>query len=135
MFNQQNRLTTKDVKYINKQKKSFFTNFFSFSSILQYPNRKFHQISVHIPRAITKFATTRHFIKRRIINYIKNVQQLQTPIDGMYYKIFINFNKRNIPQSKSILENTDKYERTSQTISVFQKDWMFFVKKLSSHKI
>ncbi len=130
MFPQSNRLTTKDVRYINKQRKSFFTKIFMFSVIPQYSNRKYHQISLHIPKILTKFATARHFIKRRLISFLEEKLVLDKEINNKFYKIFINFNKKNIPLTKSSLDKHWKYDFIENLVLDFERDWKFYISKI-----
>ncbi|MBR6907444.1 hypothetical protein IKN40_02880 [bacterium] len=37
----------------------------------QYPNRKFHQFSFHIPLLVSKRAVVRHKVKRILINSLE----------------------------------------------------------------
>ncbi len=122
-----NRLTTKDVKYINRQKKTFFTKNFAFSAISQYPNRKYNQISLHIPRKLTKFASKRHFIKRRLIHYLQKRLNLNQNIKNWFYKIFINFNKKTLEIKKSYLEEHWKYNFTEKILKDFERDLNFYI--------
>lgn len=129
MFPQLNRLNTKDIKYINRQRKAFFTKTFMFCKIPQYPNRKYHQISLHIPKVLTKFATKRHFIKRRLLYFLSKNIVLDRKINNNFYKIFINFNKKNIPLTKWNLDKLWKYDFTKSLVKDFERDWKFYLSK------
>ncbi len=125
------RLNRKDVIYINKQKTKFFTKFFSFSYIFQYSNRKYNQISLHIPASLSKRATVRHFIKRKLISYvIVNFDFLQK-IGSNYYKIFINLNKKNLNWLKEKFWFMSKEEFRFLLYEQFSKDFESFLKYIS----
>ena len=72
MLPQTSRLTSKDVRYIQKIRKIAFSDHFRVQRVPQYANRAFHQISIYIAADKVHKASWRHYIKRRLIQTIMN---------------------------------------------------------------
>ena len=47
------------------------------------------------------------------MNYIRDNGIEQTPINGQFYKIFINLNKNHLPQMLKIIETNPKSQRNN----------------------
>lgn len=120
------RLRTKDVRYLTK-KRQYSTNWiFSFRWVKQYPNREFNQISCHIGIKLSKNATTRNQLRRVIMNYIRDNNLTTTPINWQFYKIFINLNKNNLPETVKYLEEHNKSEQNLYFQKEFQSAFTSF---------
>lgn len=107
MLPQKIRLTSKDVRYIQKVRKIAFSNNFRIQRVPQYPNRPYHQLSFYIAADKVHKASWRHYIKRRLVQKIANYQL--SIISGGYYKIFLSFNPKNVDidlRGKSAEERT-----------------------------
>jgi len=74
------RLRSKDVRYLTKKRQYFVKGLFGFFYIKQYPNNNYHQISFHVTIKVSKHATRRNFIKRTIMNHIRNKNYAQLAI-------------------------------------------------------
>lgn len=70
------RVSGKEVRFLTKKRQLFSRGLFMIFFVDQYPNRHFHQISFHIPIAISKRAVHRHQIKRILISAFE--QSLET---------------------------------------------------------
>ena len=92
---------------------------FGFRWVKQYPNKQFNQISCHIGVKLSKNATTRNQIRRSIINYIRDNNIIQKPINSQFYKIFVNLDKNKIPILVKYIEEHNKSERNLY----FQKEF------------
>lgn len=66
------RLTTKDVRYIQKQRNLIWTEHFGFLSIPQYRNKSYHQASIYIAADTVKKATRRHALKRQLLEHLQS---------------------------------------------------------------
>ncbi len=69
MLSQPHRLTTKDVRYIQKQRNVIWTQHFGILRIPQYPNKQYHQSSIYIAADTVKKASRRHSLKRQLLEY------------------------------------------------------------------
>ncbi len=72
MLSQSHRLTTKDVRYIQKQRNVIWTQHFGILRIPQYPNKKFHQASLYIAADTVKKASRRHALKRQLLEHLQS---------------------------------------------------------------
>jgi len=72
MFSQAHRLTTKDVRYIQKQRNVIWTQHFGVLRIPQYPNKQYHQASIYIAADTVKKASRRHALKRPLLEYLQS---------------------------------------------------------------
>lgn len=104
------RLRTKDVRYLTKKRQYYVKWLFWFRRIPQYPNRQFNQISCHIWVKLSKNATTRNSLRRRIMNIIRDESLSTKYINWQYYKIFVNLNKNSIPDFIKFLDQHTKTE-------------------------
>lgn len=96
MFSQSQRLTTKDVRYIQKQRNVIRTEHFGVLRIPQYPNRAYHQLSVYIAADTIKKASRRHQIKRQLLEYLQSQILSEQQLGKKYFKMFIFLNKKNV---------------------------------------
>ena len=125
------RVSGKEVRFLTKKRQLFSHGLFIIFFVDQYPNRQFHQISFHIPIAISKRAVHRHQIKRILISSFEQSLQQYGPWN-QFYKCFVSLNKNKLEplitllQEKSISEL--KVYLTKQRESAFRS---FF---LSSHE-
>lgn len=97
MFAKQFRLLGKDVNYIVKHRTVFHTQHFSMFYIPQYPNKKYNQISFHIPLKLHASSVVRHAIKRQLVAYLENTHVSTISFAEKFYKVFIICNKKNLP--------------------------------------
>lgn len=125
------RVSGKEVRFLTKKRQLFSQGLFMIFFVEQYPNRHFHQISFHIPLAISKRAVHRHQVKRILIAaFEQSVQKLGAGLQ--FYKCFVSLNKHRLEplialvQQKSTAQLKDYL--TKQRESVFSS---FF---LSSHE-
>jgi RNase P protein component len=72
MFAKSHRLTTKDVRYIQKQRNVIWTQHFGVLWIPQYANKRFHQVSLYIAADTVKKASRRHALKRKLLEYLQS---------------------------------------------------------------
>lgn len=96
MFKKSYRLTTKDVRYIQKQRNIVRTEHFGFLRIPQYPNRNYHQVSIYIAADTIKKASRRHQIKRKLLEHVQSQILPQQNVWKKFYKIFIFLNKKTV---------------------------------------
>ncbi len=96
MFSQSQRLTTKDVRYIQKQRNVIRTEHFGVLRIPQYPNRSYHQLSVYIAADTIKKASRRHQIKRQLLEHLQSQILSEQQLGKKYFKMFIFLNKKNV---------------------------------------
>ena len=130
MLAQEYRLTTRDVRYIQKQKNIVWTQHFGFLWIRQYPNRKFHQCSLYIAADTVKKSVRRHQLKRKLL---VQLEQWFTPSQGsgqQFYKIFVFLNKKNIPPTLVTGEKEKRDSAIEQIVKDFQKEQGICLKKL-----
>lgn len=96
MFSQSQRLTTKDVRYIQKQRNVIRTQHFGVLRIPQYPNRAYHQLSVYIAADTIKKASRRHQIKRQLLEHLQSQILTKQQSGKKFYKLFIFLNKKTV---------------------------------------
>jgi RNase P protein component len=96
MFTKSHRLTTKDVRYIQKQRNVIWTQHFGILRIPQYPNKKYHQTSIYIAADTVRKASRRHALKRQMLEYIQLQILPQQWVSQKYYKFFIFLNKKTV---------------------------------------
>ncbi len=131
MFSQKYRLTSKDVRYIQKQRNIIWTSHFGILSIPQYQNKSYHQHSIYIAADTVKKASWRHSLKRKLIELFKERVLLNHSVQRKYYKFFIFLNKKTVSPS---LLGTNKQSREnyfSLLADNFIKEWDIVNKKLS----
>ncbi len=96
MFSQSQRLTTKDVRYIQKQRNVIRTQHFGVLRIPQYSNRSYHQLSVYIAADTIKKASRRHQIKRQLLEHLQSQILTKQQSGKKFYKLFIFLNKKTV---------------------------------------
>ena len=126
------RLRTKDIHYLTKKRQYCIKWIFSFRRVNQYPNRQFNQISCHIWVKLSKNATTRNQLKRAIMNYIRDKNISDTPLNWQFYKIFVNLDKNSLPQLVNYIESHDKSERNWFFQKEFESAFISFQSSLCS---
>lgn len=131
MFSQSQRLTTKDVRYIQKQRNVIRTEHFGVLRIPQYPNRSYHQLSVYIAADTIKKASRRHQLKRQLLEHLQSQILRKEQSGKKFYKLFIFLNKKNVTswQLGSTKESRDNFFQLLQTF--FIKEWETVNKKLA----
>lgn len=128
MLAQQYRLTTKDVRYIQKQKNIVWTQHFWFLWIPQYSNRKFHQCSLYIAADTVKKATRRHQLKRQLLSELEwSIHQSESTT---FYKIFVFLNKKNILPTMISWDTMQRQKNIAYILYNFKKEWSICRKKL-----
>ena len=103
MFKTRERLQWKDVRFLTKKRQVFSQGLLTIFYVEQYPNRKFHQFSFHIPLLVSKRAVVRHKVKRILINSLEK----QIPMLNFwwkYYKCYITLHKMRLQQLLEILD-------------------------------
>lgn len=126
MIKSKYRLRTKDVRYLTKKRQYYVKWLFWFRWITQYPNRLFNQISCHIWVKLSKNATTRNTIRRRIMNIIRDSNISTKEINRQYLKVFINLNKNTIPEMFKFIESHTKEEVNLYLESEFKSSFNSF---------
>lgn len=112
MFQKPHRLTTKDVRYIQKQRNVVRTQHFGVLWIPQYANKPYHQISLYIAADTVKKASRRHAIKRPLLEHLQSkiLPQQQSRLSRQsgkkFYKLFVFLNKKTV--TASMLGDTKK---------------------------
>ncbi len=96
MLPQYYRLTTKDVRYIQKQRNLIRTQHFWFLYIPQYRNKSYHQASIYIAADTVKKATRRHALKRQLLEHLQSQLLPKQWTRQKYYKLFVFLNKKNV---------------------------------------
>lgn len=120
MLPQSRRLTSKDVRYIQKVRKIAFSDHFRVQRVPQYPNRKFHQISIYIAADKIHRASWRHYVKRRLLEVLKAYNQ-KTEIQK-YYKIFLSLNPKTIQIDPRQLDTKARKEYFDSLVEKFQRE-------------
>lgn len=128
MFPQPYRLTTKDVRYIQKQRNVIRTEHFGVLWIPQYPNRKYHQVSIYMAADTVKKAARRHALKRQLLEYIQQQLLPKQWTRQNYYKLFVFLNKKSVTQQTFV---SDRKEAIESLRKWFIKEWWFVAKKLT----
>lgn len=111
MLQQPHRLTTKDVRYIQKQRNVIWTHHFGILRIPQYPNRSYHQASIYIAADTIKKASRRHALKRQLLEHLQSQIIPKQWKSQKYYKFFIFLNKKTVTSWScgSSKQSRDKY--------------------------
>jgi RNase P protein component len=111
MFSQSHRLTTKDVRYIQKQRNVIWTQHFGILRIPQYPNKRYHQASLYIAADTVKKASRRHALKRQLLEHLQSQIVWKQGTSQKYYKFFVFLNKKTVTswQLGSGKETRDEY--------------------------
>lgn len=117
MFKARERLQWKDVRFLTKKRQVFSQGLLTIFYVEQYPNRKFHQFSFHIPLLVSKRAVVRHKVKRILINSLeKHIPLLN--FWWKYYKCYITLHKMRLQQ---LLEILDK-KNSTQLVSYLENE-------------
>ena len=130
MLAQPQRLTTKDVRYIQKQRNIVWTQHFGFLWIPQYPNRKYHQCSIYIAADTVKKAAWRHGLKRQLLPELEATLQTSDLSGQKFYKLFIFLNKKNILPTLISGKKTERTKAIERVRQSFQNEWEIARKKL-----
>lgn len=104
VFKKQQRLQGKEVRFLTRKRQFFSRWLFTIFFVEQYSNRKFHQLSFHIPLLVSKRAVVRHKIKRILIQAF---EQTFPTYEGPYYKCFITLHKMKLQPLLTFLEKKD----------------------------
>lgn len=120
MLPQSRRLTSKDVRYIQKVRKIAFSDHFRVQRVPQYPNRRYHQISIYIAADKIQKASRRHYVKRRMIEQVKS---RKSKVESWrYYKIFLSLNPKTIQVDPRQLETKARKAYFDDLVEKFQKE-------------
>lgn len=106
MFKARERLQWKDVRFLTKKRQVFSQWLLTIFYVEQYPNRKFHQFSFHVPILVSKRAVVRHKVKRLLINSLEK-QLPSLDFWWKYYKCYITLHKMKLQQLLEILAKKD----------------------------
>ena len=123
MLSQAHRLTTKDVRYIQKQRNIVWTQHFGFLWIQQYPNRKYHQCSIYIAADTVKKAAWRHGLKRQLLPELESTLETSHQSGQKFYKLFIFLNKKNFLPTTITGEKIERTKAIDIVRKNFQKEW------------
>lgn len=127
MYAQSYRLTTKDVRYIQKQKNIIWTKYFGCLWIRQYPNRRYHQCSLYLAADTIRKSVRRHQLKRQLLAQLP--ASLTQPIGSGFFKFFIFLNKKNL--------NPDQFGRTAserqKMITILRDDMTITRSRIIQH--
>lgn len=129
------RLTGKDVIFITRKRQYFSQGIFWFFYIKQYPNIKYNQISSHITIKLSKRAVLRHTIKRAIIQGIQEKRLIESPINDIFYKIFIVLSKDRVWEIDKKIANLSKKDTIKYIQEEFGKAWKWFNNRMYTKKI
>ena len=112
VFKARERLQWKDVRFLTKKRQVFSQGLLTIFYVEQYPNRKFHQFSFHIPLLVSKRAVVRHKVKRILINSLeKHIPLLN--FWWKYYKCYITLHKMRLQQLLEILSKKNSTQLVS----------------------
>ncbi len=129
------RLTGKDVIFITRKRQYFSQGIFWFFYIKQYPNIKYNQISSHITIKLSKRAVLRHTIKRAIMQGIQENNLIESPINDIFYKIFIVLSKDRVWEIDKKIANLSKKDTIKYIQEEFGKAWKWFNNRMYTKKI
>lgn len=130
MFSQSFRLTTKDVRYIQKQRNVIWTQHFGILRIPQYPNKKYHQISLYIAADTVKKASRRHALKRKLLEHLQSQILPCQENSQKYYKLFVFLNKKTVTANAFGDSKQSREEYTTILYNNLKKERSFVNKKL-----
>ncbi|MDR0283224.1 MAG: ribonuclease P protein component [Candidatus Peribacteria bacterium] len=74
------RLRSKDVHYLTRKRQYFVKGLFGFFYVKQYSNKLHNQFSFHVTIKVSKHATKRNFIKRILMNHMRDKSYAQLAI-------------------------------------------------------
>lgn len=117
MFKTRERLQWKDVRFLTKKRQVFSQWLLTIFYVEQYPNRKFHQFSFHVPILVSKRAVVRHKVKRILINSLEK-QLPSLDFWWKHYKCYITLHKMKLQQLLEILDKKD----SNQLISYLENE-------------
>ena len=130
MLPQSQRLTTKDVRYIQKQKNIVWTQHFWFLWIRQYPNRQYHQCSLYIAADTIKKSVRRHQLKRKLLSYLEPSLRTPKQSERQFYKLFIFLNKKYVTPDLMNGESDHRKQSRDKLAQSFQQERWIARKKL-----
>lgn len=126
MLVKKKKLNWKEINYILKRWKRAYGEVFIFHIIKQYPNNKYHQWAIQIPKKIEKRATMRNLLKRKMYDMIPDYVFSWSG----WYKIFISVNKK---QSAALVEHIathDKVAILQYRSTIIDKDFAILAQSL-----
>ena len=129
MFAQEYRLNSKDIRYIQKIRNIAFSDNFRIQRVKQYPNRRYHQISIYIAADKIHRASRRHYIKRRMIEVVKDWNLKIN--NWQYYKLFISLNPKNVQTDLRPMDHTQRKIWLDEMVEKFKKELPRLLWKLS----
>ena len=125
------RLTTSDVRYIQKQRNVIWTKHFGVLRIRQYPNRRYHQASIYIAAKIVPKSAWRHYLKRRLLAIIEDsLLDQSSAASGGYYKLFIFLNKKTLTKEMMIGSVSERKSATKRLVRALTQERSFIQQKL-----
>jgi ribonuclease P protein component len=101
------RLRSKDVRYLTKKRNYFVKGLFGFFYTKQYASQHFNQFSCHITIKLSKHATKRNIVKRRVMNILRDKQSPLVAIGQQFYKVFIMLNKNELAPLQTLLQSSN----------------------------
>lgn len=122
------RLRSKDVRYLTRKRQYFVKGSFAFFYVKQYPNNQFNQFSFHVTIKLSKHATKRNFIKRQVMNLIRDQKYTELAIWNQFYKLFITLNKDSLVPFQKLLEE----KKTLELIDYIDKEFAYSFRSLQS---
>ena len=125
VFKAKERLQWKDVRFLTKKRQVFSNWLLTIFFVEQYPNRKFHQFSYHIPLLISKKAVIRHKVKRILIDSLEK-QLPSLDFWWKYYKCYISLHKMKLQQLLEILAEKNSNQLVSYLENENKKDFTSF---------
>lgn len=131
MLSQAHRLTTKDVRYIQKQRNVIWTQHFGILRIPQYPNKQYHQTSLYIAADTVKKASRRHALKRPLLEHFQSQILPKQWTSQKYYKFFVFLNKKTVTAWQFGSTKQAREEYNTFLCSSFKKEREIVKKKLS----
>lgn len=130
MLQKKLRLTGKDVIFITRKRQYVSQGIFWFFYIKQYPSVKYNQFSSHVTIKLSKRAVVRHMIKRAIIQRVQERNLVESPINDVFYKIFIVLSKDRVWDIDKKIANLSKKDTIIYIQEEFEKAWKWFTTKL-----
>lgn len=131
MFSQSYRLTTKDVRYIQKQRNVIWTQHFGILRIPQYANKLYHQASIYIAADTIKKASRRHALKRQLLEHLQSQILSEQWKSQKYYKFFVFLNKKTVTSQSFASSKQSRDEYFTMLSQNFKKERETVNKRLS----
>ena len=119
MLPQHLRLSSKDVRYIQKQRNIVWTKHFGVLRIKQYANRGFHQWSIYIAADTVKKAARRHELKRQLLEQFDPTIRKQSSSGTWFFKVFVFLNKKNIHPDLFSGSASERHKSIAKIASTF----------------